>query len=120
MPYAAPNPLLDDLQAEVTAELIRSGNLTRKKSPPAFSPVWTSLGYVAVQELHSCKCGSGWISLRGLFHREKAPSGETRDQALARGFQLPLNQHHKIETVKIREALCPDCLSSHGFSLNPN
>lgn len=109
------NPLLDDLRDEQTAELIRSGNLKREKTPPTFIAQWTSLGYIAIEELHTCKCGSGWVSLRGLFHREKALTGQIRDTRLSAAAQIPLGQNYPIETVEIPEPRCPDCLPSHGF-----
>lgn len=109
------NPLLDDLQAELTAHLIATGNLKKKETPPVFIAQWASLGYIAIEELHSCKCGSGWVSLRGLFHREKALTGQIRDTRLSAAAQIPLGQNFPIETVEISEKICPDCLPAHGF-----
>ena len=115
MPYAAANPLLDDLQAELTAELIRTGNLKREREKPAFVPQWEFQGYVAIEELHSCKCGSGWISLRGVFSREKARTGEVRDTKLSPKGQIPLGRGWPIDTIEVPESVCPDCLPAHGF-----
>ncbi len=115
MTYGTKNPFAEDLEEETTARLIAEGNLKREKAKPAFIPQWEFLGYVAIEELHTCRCSSGWVSLRGIFSRERALSGEIRDTKLSPRGQIPLGRGWPIETVEIPEAVCPDCLPSHGF-----
>lgn len=109
------NPLLEDLIAEQTAELIASGNLKRGKAPPVFLSQWTHAGYVAHNARYTCSCGYSYDHIIGAFSRETAPTGETRDQILSRGFQIPLGHAFPVETSYHKVQLCPACVSSKGF-----
>lgn len=113
-----PNPLLDDLDAERTADLIATGNLrkTRIAAQVPFSPVWLDAGYIARVEWKTCACGNIGESLLGIFHKEHASTGEARYTALSRGFQIPLNKNYPIEVIESQTAACPSCLESKGFS----
>lgn len=116
MTYGAKNPFLLDLEEEKTNFLIAEGNLRREKAKPAFIPQWEHVGYVAqVQRLY-CTCGYSYDHVLGIFSREKALSGETRDTALLRGFQIPLGNTYPVEISAHRVQICPACLTSKGFA----
>ena len=110
------NPLLADLQDEITEVLIREGNLKKEKAKPAFIAQWTHQGYVAHIQEQYCACGARRENLIGIFSREVSATGENRDTALTRGFQIPLGQNHPVEVSQVTVAVCPSCLSSKGFS----
>ena len=110
------NPLLSDLQDEITETLIREGNLKREKAKPAFIAQWTHQGYVARLHYKYCSCGGGECDLVGIFSREVSPTGQVRDTALNRGFQAPLGHNYPIEETSEKTAVCPSCVTSKGFS----
>ena len=116
MTYGTKNPFLIDFEEEETARLIAEGNLRREKAKPAFVPVWTHAGYVAnLQRVH-CSCGYTYDHFLGVFSREKSPTGETREQVLSRGFQIPLDQKYPVEISHFKVHTCPACLTSKGFA----
>jgi len=115
----SPNPFLDDLQDEQTREAIESGNLKRKRAEPVFVAVWTHQGYVAHIQRQWCSCGARHDNLLGVFSRETSVTGESRDLALARGFQIPLDRAYPVEVSHFKTAVCPSCLSSKGFQEIP-
>lgn len=109
------NPLLDDLQDERTEFLIREGNLRRAKAAPEFIPQWTHQGYLAKVGRNLCDCGELSDFLIGVFSREKAATGQIRDTALARGFQIPLGKSFPVEVTEGYVKICCSCLPVKGF-----
>lgn len=116
MTYGTRNSFLDDLEEETTLLLIAEGNLRREKAKPAFTPVWTHIGYVAQLQRLFCACGYSYDHFLGAFSREKSPSNETRDTALPRGFQIPLGHAYPVEISHFKTPACPACLSAKGFA----
>ncbi len=119
MTYGTRNPFADDLEEETTSLLIAEGNLKREKAKPAFVPVWQHCGYVAQLQRLYCTCGYSYDHFLGVFSREKSPTGENRDTALARGFQIPLGHSYPVEISHFKTHACPACLSAKGFAEFP-
>ena len=116
MTYGTKNTFLEDLEEETTALLIAEGNLRREKVKPAFIPQWTHQGYIAQLQRIYCTCGYSYDHFLGIFSRETSPTGENRDTALARGFQVPLGRSYPVEISHFKTHTCPACLTSKGFA----
>lgn len=116
MTYGTKNAFLADLEEETTALLIAEGNLRRERQKPAFVPVWQHQGYVAQLQRCACRCGYTYDHFLGVFSREVSPTGEFRDLALAKGFQIPLGRSYPVEISHFSVSICPACLTSKGFA----
>ena len=106
--------LLDDIEAEVHNEAIERGNLKKKQNRPVFAPFipqWEKAGYVARITICTCLCcGTQNKTLFGIFLRERAKSGETRDtglnlKAYASNYQKPEFIYDHCSTP-----LCAECV----------
>lgn len=124
--------LLDDIEAEKHSVLLESGNLpgkAKKLLPPSPKPqawtgenTWTSNGYLARISRSICMCGAETKILVGIFHKETSPSGAVRLQALVNKphrFQIPLGENYPLEITEDYTNICPECISTHGFTERP-
>ena len=104
-----------ELEAEYHEELLRTGNLNKKKENPwREETVFHSEGYLAKILRVTCQnCATQQDRLQGVFHREKNSLGSLRLIALTLSNQFPLIGHYprEIETTQVK--ICAECLPAN-------